>query len=223
MMENHKTPWPLAATVYVCLAAWVIVAAFPLVWMAIISFRTPIDAFSIPPELFAPVTFDNWYRIWVEGGFVWNFINSLVITLGVVTVSLTIGCFAGYALARYPGNWGFWLLIIALIFRAMPHATLLPAYKFGAFELGLWNRYITLILILVAVNQPFTIWMLRSFFQNIPKDLDEAAMVDGCTRGRRLLSRHHAGDVAGRDHDGPVLVPLGLQRLPGCSTPTSRR
>jgi len=100
----------------------------------------------------------------------------------VVAVSLTVGCFAGYALARYGGRLGFWLLILALIFRAMPHATLLPAYKFAAFELGVWNRYETLILILVAINQPFTIWMLRSFFMNIPKDLDEAALVDGCTR-----------------------------------------
>ena len=74
------------------------------------------------------------------------------------------------------------LLTAALVFRAMPHVVLLTAYKPAFFELGIWSRYETLILVYVAINQPFTIWMLRSFFMNIPRELDEAALVDGCTR-----------------------------------------
>lgn len=168
--------------VWILLFIWVIIAAFPLAWMAIISFRTPLDAFSVPPTLFAPFTLSNWKTVWLVDGFSWNFLNSVIVTLGTVVVSLTIGAFAGYALSRYDGVWGYWLLVAALVFRAMPHATLLPAYKYAAFEFHLWNRYETLIVILVAINQPFTIWMLRSFFASIPRDLDEAAMVDGCTR-----------------------------------------
>jgi ABC-type glycerol-3-phosphate transport system permease component len=150
--------------------------------MTLISFRAPVDAFSVPPKLFAPVTFDHYYQLWIVDRFWLKFLNSVIVTLGVLTVSLTIGCLAAYALARYGGSLGFWLLLAALIFRALPHATLLPSYKFGALETGLWNRYETLIVILVAINQPFTIWMLRSFFMNIPKELDEAALVDGCSR-----------------------------------------
>jgi ABC-type glycerol-3-phosphate transport system permease component len=59
---------------------------------------------------------------------------------------------------------------------------LLTAYKPAFLELGIWSRYETLIIVLVAINQPFTIWMLRSFFMNIPQELDEAALVDGCSR-----------------------------------------
>ena len=164
------------------LALWVLAAAFPFAWMALISLRTPVDAFAQPPKLFAPVTFAHFYQIWVVDGFWRQAINSLVVTVGTVGVSLSIGCLAAYALARYRGAAGFWLLMVALVFRAMPHVVLLTAYKPAFFQLGLWDRYETLIVVLVAINQPFTIWMLRSFFVNIPAELDEAALVDGCTR-----------------------------------------
>ncbi len=164
------------------LAVWVFVAAFPFVWMAMMSVRAPVDALAQPPKLFAPVTLMHFYQVWVLDGFWHQAINSAVVTVGTVTVSLTIGCLAAYALARYRGSLGFWLLIAALVFRAMPHVVLLTAYKPAFFQLGLWNRYETLIIVLVAINQPFTIWMLRSFFVNIPPELDEAALVDGCTR-----------------------------------------
>lgn len=164
------------------LAVWVFVALFPFLWMTLMSLRIPVDAFSVPPRLFAPITLDNFYQLWVVEGF-WRYaINTTIVTVFTMAVSLTIGCLAGYALARYRGSLGFWLLVIALIFRAMPQVVLLTAYKPAFFELGLWSRYETLIMVLVAVNQPFTIWMLRSFFLNIPQELDEAAMVDGCTR-----------------------------------------
>ncbi|MFO1176318.1 MAG: carbohydrate ABC transporter permease [Paracoccaceae bacterium] len=164
------------------LAIWVFVALFPLLWMTLMSLRVPVDAFSVPPKLFAPVTFDNFYQLWVVEKF-WRYaINTTIVTVFTVTISLTIGCLAGYALARYRGSLGFWLLVTALIFRAMPQVVLLTAYRPAFFELGIWSRYETLVIVLVAVNQPFTIWMLRAFFLNIPQELDEAAMVDGCSR-----------------------------------------
>lgn len=164
------------------LAVWVFVAVFPFLWMTLMSLRAPVDAFAVPPKLVAPVTFDNFYNLWVGEDF-WRYgLNTLIVVIATVFVSLTIGCFAGYALARYRGSLGFWLLIIALIFRAMPQVVLLTSYKPAFFELGIWSRYETLVIVLVAINQPFTIWMLRSFFLSIPQELDEAAMVDGCGR-----------------------------------------
>ena len=64
----------------------------------------------------------------------------------------------------------------------MPHITLVSGYLLPFFEWNLWGHLFTSIVVLVAINQPFTLWMLHSFFLNIPKDLDESAMVDGCTR-----------------------------------------
>ena len=70
----------------------------------------------------------------------------------------------------------------ALVFRAMPHITLVSGYLLPFFEWNIWGHLPTTIIVLVAINQPFTLWMLHSFFLNIPKDMDESAMVDGCTR-----------------------------------------
>jgi multiple sugar transport system permease protein len=72
--------------------------------------------------------------------------------------------------------------MIALVFRAMPHITLVSGYLLPFFEWNLWGHLPTTIIVLVAINQPFTLWMLHSFFLNIPKDLDESAKVDGCTQ-----------------------------------------
>jgi ABC-type glycerol-3-phosphate transport system permease component len=110
------------------------------------------------------------------------FINTIIVTVGTVVVSISIGCLAGYALARYSGLIGVFVLVAALGFRALPRlAFILPYYWIGS-ALNLLDTHLLIILTLVAVNQPFTIWMLRSFFMEIPRDLEEAAMIDGANR-----------------------------------------
>ncbi len=140
------------------------------------------------------LTTEHYQAVWVENEFYRNFINSLLVTAGVVLLSLTVGTLAGYGLARSGSNLAFWLLIIALIFRALPHSVLVAGYLpvfisssewlapiFGDVAPTLYGQPWAVIAVLVAINQPFTIWMLRSFFQSIPTELDEAARVDGCT------------------------------------------
>ncbi|MEM7799693.1 MAG: carbohydrate ABC transporter permease, partial [Chloroflexota bacterium] len=110
------------------------------------------------------------------------FVNTIIVTVGTVVVSITIGCLAGYSLSRYAGFASVIILIAALGFRALPRLTfILPYYWIGS-ALNLLDTRFLVILTLVAVNQPFTIWMLRSFFMDIPKDLEESAMVDGASR-----------------------------------------
>ena len=110
------------------------------------------------------------------------FINTLIVTVGTIVISITIGCLAGYGLARYAGIVAVIVLISALAFRALPRlAFILPYFYIGTVT-GLTDTYILVIITLVAVNQPFTIWMLRSFFMEVPKDLEESAMVDGANR-----------------------------------------
>ena len=110
------------------------------------------------------------------------FLNTLIVTAGTVIVSITVGCLAGYSLARYSGYAAVVVLIAALAFRALPRmAFILPYFYFGQLT-GLLDTHFLVILTLVAVNQPFTIWMLRSFFMDIPKELEESAMVDGANR-----------------------------------------
>ncbi len=177
-----KRNLPLALLLYGGLAFWLVIASLPVVWTAVISFRQYVDAFSSPVKWVAPFTLENYTRLWIEQAFYRNFLNTALVTICTVAVSLTVGCLAGYALSRFRGALGFWLLLVALMFRAIPHSSLLPSF-FTIFDaLGIRNTYFTLIFVLVAINQPFTIWMLRSFFVNIPNELDEAALVDGCTR-----------------------------------------
>jgi len=107
------------------------------------------------------------------------FINSAIVTTGVVVISMSIGSVAGYALARYTGVSGVVILLVALGFRALPRmAFALPYYTIGQ-SIGLNDTYFLLIMVLVATNQPFTIWMMRAFFAKIPKELEESAKIDG--------------------------------------------
>lgn len=140
------------------------------------------------------LTWEHYQAVWWENEFYRNFLNSLLVTAGVVSISLTVGTLAGYALARSGSSLAFWLLIIALVFRALPHSVLVTGYLppfinsaewlrpiLGEFAPTLYGQPWAVIVVLVSINQPFTIWMLRSFFQSIPTELDEAARVDGCT------------------------------------------
>lgn len=173
---------------------WLFLAAFPFLWTAWGSFKVEADFFSRTDWLnaiYGPKTIaqtggaftgDGYYGAWVQQRF-WNSaINTAIITFSVVVISLTIGTLGGYALARSGYRYTFWILIAALVFRAMPHVTLVSGYLLPFFQLNIWGYSATTIIVLVAINQPFTLWMLHSFFLSIPKDLDESAMVDGCTR-----------------------------------------
>jgi len=173
---------------------WLFLAAFPFLWTAWGSFKVEADFFSRTDWLnaiYGPKTIaqtgsaftgDGYHGAWVLQRFWQSAANTIIVTLSVVLISLTIGTLGGYALARSGFRYTFWILIAALVFRAMPHVTLVSGYLLPFFQLNIWGYLPTTIIVLVAINQPFTLWMLHSFFLSIPKDLDESAMVDGCTR-----------------------------------------
>jgi len=110
------------------------------------------------------------------------FKNSLIVTALTVLISISIGLLAGYGLARYTGVSGAVILLVALGFRALPRSAFVLPYFFAAKELNILDSRLVIVLAMVAVNQPFTIWMLRSFFMDVPKEMEEAAMMDGATR-----------------------------------------
>ena len=176
------------------IVVWLVMAAFPFIWTLWGSFKVELDFFSIADWTNAitgrrtedthgsPFTGAGYYGAWVEEGFLHNVINTFIVCFFVVLTSLTIGTLGGYALSRSGIAILFWLLIAALIFRAMPPITLVAGYMLPFFQWNVWGILPTAIIVLVAINQPFTLWMLHSFFQNIPKELDESAKVDGCTQ-----------------------------------------
>jgi ABC-type glycerol-3-phosphate transport system permease component len=176
------------------LTLWLIAALFPFAWTVWGSFKVEADFFSRQSWWFAiegvrtqmqtghTFTLDGYFGAWVKNEFWRSAVNTLIVTLSVTAISLFVGTLGGYALARSGHRYAFWILIAALIFRAMPHITLVSGYLLPFFQLNIWGYLPTTIIVLVAINQPFTLWMLHSFFLSIPKDLDESALVDGCTR-----------------------------------------
>ena len=156
------------------------------------------DFFLMTPLL--GMTTEHFQSVWIEQEFYRQFLNSLFVTTGVVSISLTVGTLAGYGLARSGSNWAFWILMTALVFRALPHSVLVSGYLpwfinsaewlrpiFGEAAPTLYGQPWAIIVVLASINQPFTIWMLRSFFQNIPRELDEAARIDGCSHGEAFV------------------------------------
>ncbi len=173
---------------------WLIVASFPFLWTLWGSFKVQGDFFSKADwqnavngvrtlaETGGTFTGNGYYGAWVEQEFWRSVSNTCIVVFFVVIISLTFGTLGGYALARSGKRYTFWILMAALIFRAMPHITLVSGFLLPFFQWNLWGHLSTTIIVLVAINQPFTLWMLHSFFQKIPKDLDESALIDGCTR-----------------------------------------
>jgi ABC-type glycerol-3-phosphate transport system permease component len=194
MSVASKRPLALNVIATGFVLVWLVLAAFPFLWTVWGSFKVEPDFFSresfwnaiwgtyTTKQTGAPFTLDGYFGAWFTSGFWKAVINTLIVTLSVTVISLTFGTLGGYALARSGHRYAFWILIAALVFRAMPHITLVSGYMLPFFELNIWGHLPTAIIVLVAINQPFTLWMLHSFFLSIPKDLDESAMVDGCTR-----------------------------------------
>ena len=169
-------------------------AVFPFLWTLWGSFKVQGDFFSKADWTYAvygirtfaetggSFTGNGYSSAWINHEFWRSSINTSIVVFFVVLISLTIGTLGGYALARSGYRYAFWLLMLALVFRAMPHITLVSGYLLPFFQWNLWGHLSTTIIVLVAINQPFTLWMLHSFFLNIPKELDESALVDGCNR-----------------------------------------
>ena len=158
----------------------VLIIIQPLLSESLNSFFSTISVLHLIAKPVIGFTSQHYEAVWVENEFYKQFLNTMIVTSGVVTISLTVGTLAGYGLARTNSMMAFWLLIAALVFRALPHSVLVTGYLEPFINYGLYGKRTAVIILLVAINQPFTIWMLRSFFMNIPQDLDEAAQIDGC-------------------------------------------
>ena len=195
MTSNQiKRPLGLQLLIYGFVLLWLIVAAFPFFWTMWGSFKVELDFFSkgdwrhaisgirtqaVYGESFTGAGYEG---AWIQEEFWRAFLNTAIVCFFTVLTSLTIATLGGYALSRSGFRYSFWLLIIALVFRALPPITLVSGYLPPFYAWNVWGLLPTTIFVLVAINQPFTLWMLHSFFQTIPKELDESAKVDGCTQ-----------------------------------------
>jgi ABC-type glycerol-3-phosphate transport system permease component len=171
---------------YAIALAAVIITLFPLVWIAIISLKNQRDAFAQPPDLIFTPIFDNYAALWAKPGFKEAFLNSTVITLAGVAMALVMGALAAYALKRmkFRGKRLFmmWLLIAYLLPEFLFAIPMYALYQ----QVGLYDTRFGLALVYQVFVLPFTVWLLRSFFEEVPDELDDAALMDGCGPLRTL-------------------------------------
>lgn len=173
------------------------VTLFPIYWVLTISLKSEADAFASPPVwLFAP-EWGNYAKLWTKDVFRNSFFNSMIITVASVVLSLAISIPAAYALTRLNPKGkralGIWLLLAYMLPEFL---FVIPMY--GLYQtLGLYDTHMGMALIYQAHVVPFSIWMLRSFFADIPKALDEAAALEGCGNWRILFAIYIPSSLAG--------------------------
>lgn len=175
-LGRRLRPWAVAAALTVISALFIL----PFLWALLTAIKPFHDAFTFPPTWNFTPTFNSFSKLYLETDFVAIFGNTVFVAVLTMVVSLAIAAPAAYAMSRHSGRIGAWLIIIALVFHALPRfAVVLPFYD-TAQALGIYDTPGMLIVALVAVNLPFTLWLLRNFFATIPTSLDEAAQIDGC-------------------------------------------
>lgn len=174
-------------TLLVLVAAVWIFYFFPIYWMVTASFKTRVDIFAIPPKwLFIP-TIQYYLQSFSSPEFLKVVQNSLIITGTTVLFSLILGGWAAYAFARFRFKGSTVLSFSLIIARMMPPIVFIVPLFLMLNTLKLRNTYTGLILIFTTFNLPFTVWMLKSFFEEVPIELEEAAWIDGASRLQALV------------------------------------
>lgn len=165
-----------------------IVVLFPILWMVSVSFRRNVDIFQIPPAWIpAPLSTEAYGQIFGTASYARAFINSCFVAVVVTIVSLTLATLAAYAFSRFDfrGNRPIQLLVVGT--QMVPPITLIVPYFILISTLRLYDTYAGLVLTYSAFVLPFGTLMMISYFNTIPQDLEEAAMVDGCGRFGALV------------------------------------
>lgn len=183
---RQTPPWAVAGK-YLALAGYVAFALFPLYWLAKIAVTPDKLIFSegtaLVPSTF---TFENFHTVLLQTDFLAYFRNSLIVSLGTAAITTMIAAAAGYAFSRFDFSGKRLIIALMLITQMFPLLMIIaPIYKIVA-TLGLLNSLTSLIIVYTAFNIPFATFLMQSFFDGIPKDLEEAGMIDGCTRFEAL-------------------------------------
>lgn len=194
-----KKKWYIKALIIILLVMGALFAGFPVLWMILSSFKPNAEIFAWPPTWISKnFSFDAYKAIFNNPEKVRFFINSYCIAIIVVIFTLMVGILASYSFSRFdfPGKKIINTLIISV--QAIPPITLLIPYLSLIVTLRLYNTYGALILTYMLFTLPYAILMLTGYMNTLPKDLDEAVMIDGGSRFKTLWG---------------ILVPISLPGL----------
>lgn len=186
MARNRSHPVATAGK-YVALALYLAFALLPLYWLLKIAITPDRLIFTDGVELWpSALTADNFRSVLFKTDFLAYFGNSLFVSLGTAAATTLIAAGAGYAFSRFTFAGKRIIIAVMLVTQMFPLLMIIaPIYRIVA-NFGMLNSLTSLIVVYTAFNIPFATFLMQSFFDGIPKDLEEAAMMDGCTRFQAL-------------------------------------
>jgi len=176
--------------IYLLLSSVSFIAISPYLWMVMTSFKNRVDAFTIPPVWLFKPTVGHYIAAFFDKGFAGNLLNSLIISLSTVGISLILGVLSAYAFARYKLSGDHHIFFYILTTRMSPPVAMaVPLYMLMA-KFGILNTYFAVIIAHITFNLALVVWMMRGFFEAVPVEIEEAALVDGCStiQAFRLIS-----------------------------------
>ncbi|MER2255799.1 MAG: carbohydrate ABC transporter permease, partial [Priestia megaterium] len=178
--ERKKKRYTGVTIVYVGLIVYFIVIAYPLLWMIISSFKSTEEIFTHSWSMPHTWLIENYVTAW-KSGISSYFLNSVIVTGASCFLTVLVSALGAYGLSRFEFQGKAFVLIICLGgLMLSPQVSLIPLYSIIQ-KLGIYNTHLALILPYVAYRIPLTILLIRAYFLSIPKELEEAARLDGCT------------------------------------------
>ncbi|MDD2978437.1 MAG: carbohydrate ABC transporter permease [Hespellia sp.] len=183
MIKNKKKEAMKTIGTYICLIVMVVISVFPILWMFDSSLKGQSEIYTSPPTfMIQHVTLENYLRVLLDSGIPRAFLNSAVISITATSITVVLGCLAGYGFSRYRFK-GKKALYVGLLYGQMMPAVVLiiPIYLVFS-KIGLIDSYFSLILPDVAITIPLATLMLKGFFDGVPIELEEAARIDGATK-----------------------------------------
>ncbi|NUU05111.1 carbohydrate ABC transporter permease [Leifsonia sp. C5G2] len=171
------------ALLWLILVAVVVLYGFPFLYMLFTSFKTPLETISVPPKLLPTVwTVDNYIAALTRDGVLASFVNSIVTAVLSTLISLALAIPAAYAVTRFRTRTGRIFIVLALVARMVPPIVIgVPMISIFR-TLGISDTSLALAIAHTTISLPLSIWLMSSFFEAVPAELEEAAKIDGSSR-----------------------------------------
>lgn len=158
----------------------------PFLWFVLTSFKSPAELTAIPPRLVPSFHWDFYHAALVDHGLLGYIVNSLMVAASATVISIIVGSLAAYAMARFQLAWTRFYLLALLAVSMFPQIAIAGPVWSILNHLGWLNTHYGLATAYIAVSLPLAIWILTTFFGEVPVAIEEAALIDGCSRLQAL-------------------------------------
>ena len=170
-----------SVTIWCLIALVLAISLLPYLWLVITSLKVRADIFAIPPVWWFKPTTESYRVVFIEKGFLFTLRNSIVVALGTTGMSLAVGVPAAYSFSRYKLTGGGHVTFLILFTYMCPPIVLAVPFFIMFKTIGLFDTPLALIIAYTTFNLAFVVWIMKGFFDEVPKSIDQSALVDGCT------------------------------------------